>query len=342
MSFSKFYIFIFGFLIFFPFVSLSAKESVLPMEIKAIACESLQEDEAKSTARVRVTDKATFNAISEIPQLKSYKEKLDSHDFNVMVYTIVDEYIEDFSVKTTEQSDEKICVEIHGFVNPTNVQSAIDATLKKQAVQEEISDDKTTENTALLSDEITDHLNKTNPINNDDFIPPSQENESNISTESSDLLGRLYVAPVAFFNNTTSDYHAQLIVDSFKNAYNYEIVDSPNDADYLIKTSVLRAKVDALNNSTSRLQMVIAMELSFKDGTSSQTIHQNRFVVFENSENEQNVALKLLTKLFNNAVEQIEVYMQKHEKEKGNIPVLPSVITPSSLSDTNKDFSSFE
>ena len=204
------------------------------------------------------------------------------------------------------------------------------------------SNDKTTENTALLSDEITDHLNKTNPINNDDFIPPSQENESNISTESSDLLGRLYVAPVAFFNNTTSDYHAQLIVDSFKNAYNYEIVDSPNDADYLIKTSVLRAKVDALNNSTSRLQMVIAMELSFKDGTSSQTIHQNRFVVFENSENEQNVALKLLTKLFNNAVEQIEVYMQKHEKEKGNIPVLPSVITPSSLSDTNKDFSSFE
>lgn len=64
MSFSKFYIFIFGFLIFFPFVSLSAKESVLPMEIKAIACETIKDDEAKSTARIRVTDKATFNAIS--------------------------------------------------------------------------------------------------------------------------------------------------------------------------------------------------------------------------------------------------------------------------------------
>ncbi len=298
------------------------------------ACETISGDETMSTARVRVTDKAVFNAVSALPFLKTYKEQLDSHDFNVLVYEIVDEYVEDLSVKTTEQSADKICVEISGYVSDENVSRATDDFFNKQADAEPLSDDQTTENTAELSEEITHHLEENYGAGNESALlqenSPLQEGSASLpEAEISSLIkSRIYAAPVEFFNHTQSAAHAKIVSDWFVKNEHLETAADEKDADYIVKTKVLRAKVEALNTTSSRLHMVISMELSFADGRKAQTVHQNRFVLFENNEDEQQAALKLLKKLFYNACEQLNTHIQQAEREKGNIPALPRMITP--------------
>ena len=67
-------------------------------------------------------------------------------------------------------------------------------------------------------------------------------------------------------------------------------------AAYTVKTRVLRAKVDPINQQTSRLQMVIAAELE-QPGKEAVVEHQNRFVLFDDKDDEQTVAANLMRKL---------------------------------------------
>lgn len=315
-------------------ISCPARADDGTMAISGYACETIKDDEAKSTARVRVTDKASFNAVSGLSQLKDYKEQLDSHDFNVMVYGIVDDYIEDLSVKTTEQTDDKICVQINGYVMPQNVNRVVEAFLQQQAEEETVSDDRATETAAELSADITEHLQNEMPETalSEIAAPAAPASAENGSEEpAAKHLSRVYIAPVAFFNNTQSPEHAKIIAEWFEHTGNFETTENPSEATYSIHSKILRAKIDAINNTSNRLQMVVSVELSFADGKDSKTIHQNRFVLFDNTEDEQTAANKLLKKLLYNACEQLEVYMQKDERQNGNISTLPPVITPSGL-----------
>lgn len=304
----------------------TADDSVVTLD--GNACETISGDETKSTARVRASDKAMFNAVSSLPLFHDYKSQLDSHDFNVMVYTVVDDYIEDLSIKTTEQTGEKICVNISGYINKTSALQAMENVLQNMAGEEEISDDTVTEATVELSGAITEHLEKEIPQKN--TVAANNKDEKTVAAKSP-VRGRVYVAPIEFFNNTNSPEHAKIITQWLENNGNFEITDTPDKADFTIVGKVLRAKVDALNNSSSRLQMVTSTELSFADGRKSRTVHQNRFVLFENSEDEQRTAYKLLQKLLDNSCEQLKAYMNNDNSLPGG-GVLPSVVTPNGLS----------
>lgn len=315
-------------------ISCPARADDGAMAISGYACETIKDDEAKSTARVRVTDKASFNAVSGLALLKDYKEQLDSHDFNVMVYGVVDDYIEDLSIKTTEQTDDKICVQIDGYVMPQNVNGVIEAFLQQRAGEEIISDDQTTENAAELSADITEHLQKgmSETTSSEVAAPVAPASEKNGTEEpAAKHRSRVYIAPIAFFNNTQSPEHAKIIAEWFEHTGNFETTENPSEAAYSIHSKILRAKIDAINNTSNRLQMVVSVELSFADGKDSKTVHQNRFVLFDNTEDEQTAANKLLKKLLYNACEQLEVYMQEEERQNVNISTLPPVITPAGL-----------
>lgn len=70
-------------------------------------CEKVKPGEARSTVRVRVTDKASYLAVSSLPDLRNAKVELNEHDFNVMVYNLVDNNIEDMAIRTTKQPRKK-------------------------------------------------------------------------------------------------------------------------------------------------------------------------------------------------------------------------------------------
>ena len=95
-------------------------------------CEKVKPGEARSTVRVRVTDKASYLAVSQLPDLKNARVELNEHDYNVMVYNLVDNNIEDMAVRTTKQTPEEICVEVTGYISGQNIFAAIDEALNRQ------------------------------------------------------------------------------------------------------------------------------------------------------------------------------------------------------------------
>ena len=95
-------------------------------------CEKVKPGEARSTVRVRVTDKASYLAVSSLPDLRNAKVELNEHDFNVMVYNLVDNNIEDMAIRTTKQTPEEICVEVTGYISGKNIFAAIDEALDRQ------------------------------------------------------------------------------------------------------------------------------------------------------------------------------------------------------------------
>ena len=103
-------------------------------------------------------------------------------------------------------------------------------------------------------------------------------------------------------------------------------------ADYVIGSKVLRAKVDPINKDTNRMQMVIAVESRNTDSGETETEHQNRFVLFSSSENEQKVAAKLMKQLFEKAADKIITELEIAHNDAG----LPAVITPVSTSTAKK------
>ena len=72
------------------------------------------------------------------------------------------------------------------------------------------------------------------------------------------------------------------------------------------------------------MQMVVALELIRTTDSSTLTEHQNRFMLFESTENEQSVAVSLLKKLLRKAAGQILPKI----KAKPESYIHSSIITP--------------
>ena len=65
------------------------------VEIYGNACEKVVQGESKSSTWVRAADKAVFLGVKKIKELDKAKQILNEHDLNVLVYRLVDEYVED-------------------------------------------------------------------------------------------------------------------------------------------------------------------------------------------------------------------------------------------------------
>lgn len=328
----------------------SADNGAIP--IKGTACENFNANEAKSTVRVRVTDKASFFAVNSISEVSSFRDGMNEHDYNVLVYGLVDNAIEDMTAKTTKQTDDELCVEVSGYINPDNILQAVAEQEKASSASDINNQESMTEivndvnnsyselpNTPAAvippSDEAVIEKHKA-PLSQAEAVPLEAEEKAQVlpltTGENSPLIddnrGLVYIAPTEFFDKSTSDAHAQVLREMFENDNDYLITDKKDLADYIIKTKVLRAKVDPINSSTNRLQMVVSVEAEFPDEKASAIEHQNRFVLFNSGENEQEVAAKLLKKLFVAAGEKIKDKVNQAERRRNPDKALPEIITP--------------
>ncbi len=276
------------------------------------ACETIKTGEAKSSVRVRATDKASFKSVENISELSAYRDKLSAHDFNVLVYGIVDNYIEDLSVKTTKQGNDEICVETTGFLHSDNILKAIDDNYQKFAVKP--SDIQETpdypqaldiEDETALVPSVTDFppapvlpeatLSEEN-VDAEQPVPPAPSEES-----TGDGLSKVFIEKTKFFNGMTTNAYFEDLKEIILQKAGVTVTTDKNSADYILKPEVLRAKVDPINTQTNRLQMVISLELYNTRKETSVTEHQNRFILFESSKDEQSVASSLMKKLFTQA-----------------------------------------
>lgn len=284
-----------------------------PYTLYALACENIQADAPKAAIRMKAVDKAIFEALDKSSFLSDYKNTYDQHNFNMLVYALSDNYLEDVSTRTTFQDEYKLCVEITGYLYPQNIDLALSDIKENQDYPEKLELE-------------TDALTSPSPSP----LPPKPELKinKNIAVENIDNDNltlkqvKVFIDRTMFSNNTSSNAFYSDISNALSENLNVAITDKTSDANYLIKTKVLRAKVDPINKQTNRMQMVISLELINTEDASSVIEHQNRFVLFESSENEQNIASSLLKKMLRKATKQIVPKIKnKHAETK-------SIITP--------------
>lgn len=359
-----------------------AEEDVV--KVSGTACEIFNSSQSKSSVRVRVTDKASYNAVSQIPSLAELRSQMLEHDYNVIVYNLVDNYVQNMSVSTTSQDNNELCVEVTGAIpaadivtvianySPANPAPEYDFGKANGIVVEKaenIKEVKPSEAKVMYDgpqefkkEEVPSTAEiayapeaeaKTEPqVSNEEpvnqpvvYVPeePEKKTEEIVSsfpetitvpeqvadvTEETKEISEepakalVYIAPVAFNNNTHTSKPLDVLREFFANDDVYTLLDNPDGADYVLSSKVLKAKVDSINQQTRRMQMVVSVELKINGADGSISDHQNRFVLFENGENAQEVAMKLLRKLLRKSAEKLIIRIEQNESKKDRRPFL--------------------
>lgn len=325
------------------FVAFSAHASDDMIKVSGNACEIFDNEQQTSSVRVKVTDKASYNAVSQIPSLAELRPNMLEHDFNVAVYDIVDNHLQNLAVKTTSQDANEICVEVTGEVSSQDIVTIIANNSPSPAakeynfakengiIQEENTpfeeDSAPTEAKVMYNGEqdfakIEEPTAAPVAYQDTTETPNISENDSqkniDISQDDEDISlpkALVYIGPVEFSNNTHSYKPISVLKDFFKNEDIYTILDSPDGADYIITPKVLKAKIDPIDQQNRRLQMVVSTELKINNTDGSISDHQNRFVLFSKDRNEQEEAMNLLKKLLQKSGERLVQRIEQNENK---------------------------
>ena len=322
------------------------------VKISGSACEIFNDDQSKSSVRVRVTDKASYNAVSHIPSLMELRSQMLEHDYNVIIYNLVDNYVQNMTVRTTSQDSNELCVEVNGAIpaadivtvianySPSNPAPEYDFKKANDIVEEEykpVEQAPTNAEVAYNGLEEFDKIpepTKSEPIYEPDDKEQSVDSDPTptyIVPENSPMVDTtadtpattlVYIAPVQFSNNTHSSKPISVLKEFFANEDLYTILDNPDGADYTITSKVLKAKIDSVNSQTKRMQMVVSIELKISGADGAITDHQNRFVLFKSEENEQEVAMNLLKKLLQKSGEKLIIRIEQNENKRHDRPFL--------------------
>lgn len=246
------------------------------LDINASGCEKMIGGESKSSARIRAIDKAVFAGLKKLRQVSEVKNRLDSHEANLFVYRLADEYVENLTVKSLAGEDERVCVEVRGQIDAQNIDS-----VKKDFMSEQ----------ALVSEPDTAVVEKA-----------AREVMTEVAVKPADpeSLALVYIDDLTYYNGAkTAKFIPELKSRFADNPYFY-LTDQPDLADYKLTPKVLKAKVDTLDAGHKRLQMVVSIDIAgVGDGVVNE--YQNRFVLFGAEENEQQIASRLIKKLLENA-----------------------------------------
>ena len=280
------------------------------LRIFGSACEEIKAGIQSATTRMKATDKACYNAVSSHPEIVNIKSSFDDHDYNVMIYNIVDQHIEDLTTKTIKQDDAQICIEVAGYITPENIGKAIDDTIKIQTSADEDnsedtetgSDVTTTESTDLEDQQSKDIVASIDDAFADEatIISETSSITENINNNKSQVvvLSTIFVKPTEFYNNTLSATHSRVLKNILSQNENIHIVSNESEANFIITPKVLKAKIEPINSETSKMHMVIAIDMMDCNQNNTLTEHQSKMIMFNNSDDEQVIAKDLLKQLF--------------------------------------------
>ena len=261
------------------------------LDVNGMACEEMLNGESRAGARLRASDKAVFNGIKRHQALQPYFRELNDHDVNVFIYRLADEYIEDLSVRTMPPTSDNVCVEIKGHLS---------ALAAKEAYETFVSDRSSFIET---QPEVVEQ------------IAEDVEQEIALTPDNPNDLALLYIEDLAFFDGTKSAKQSQILRQLYADNPYFYLTEDAEIADYVIRPKVLTAKLDKTGENQNRLHMVVMLEV---EGLSAEpsSEYQNRYVVFDDSEDKQNVAARMLDKLMVLAGQSLLEKIEDNEQRK--------------------------
>ena len=115
----------------------------------------------------------------------------------------------------------------------------------------------------------------------------------------------MFIDKTLFYNDTsTNGFFAHLEQEVLKKG-DVEIQAKFDNPNYILKTKVLKAKVDNINSETGRLHIVVSIEITDTSNSETTTEHQNRFVLFSTSDDVQVKAAELVKNLLSEGMARI-------------------------------------
>ena len=293
-------------------------------------CEKINPEESKASARVRATDKASFKAVDDIPDLDRYRSQMDMHNFNLKVYQLIDNYLEDIKTSVTQQTDKLVCVEVNAFL-PEEALIEVFETQdlpqgENQVVSLEVED--TIENVDITIPPKPEIVINSEIAYDDEVSVPVMSAEDGVMmpvAEIHDLRTRVFVDKTEFYDGTDTNGFFPAFEQILKTKQGVKVISEKNNPDYIIKTKILKAKVDNVNAETGRLQIVAAADLIDTVSSEVKTEHLNKFELFNLSDDAQKKASSLSVKLFEEIIQKLLPYIKTKTE---NAQVLPTVITP--------------
>ena len=309
----------------------SAQEVVSEVEdiaVYAEVCEKINPQESKAAARTRATDKASFKAVEDIPDLEKYRSQLDVHNFNLKIYRLIDNYLEDIKTSVTQQTEAFVCVEVNAFLPE---ESIVEVFEEAEVVPQEAEDKVLTLDVEAPLDEgaITIPpkpeivINQEIAYNSDVSVPLSSETEE--AQAFRPLATKVFVDKTEFYNGTDTNGFFTVIERKLHSKKGIVVLSQKDNPDYIIRTKILKAKVENVNSETGRLQIVAAADLIDTKTSEVTTEHLNKFELFNLSDDSQRKASDVSRKLFEELLEKL-LPLIKTNVEEGQL--LPSVITP--------------
>lgn len=270
------------------------------MTVSSAACEKISPDESLSSARIRAADVAAFRAVESLPAVASFRDKNDAGSFNTKVYNLTDNHLQNYQMSASQNEAGDVCVEVKAGLSLAQVKKAFAAPIINSMAEPLNSE----ENNIGLPP-------KPNITINDDIA--YQEPEIVVENPVKQPLPvinnhpatKVLVERTEFFDGTSTDKFYPYLNNNLSQRKDIAVTDIPDNPDYVLKTKVLKAKVDSLNDKTNRLHVVVSLTLTDTKTNQSTTEHQTRFILFENSENAQSTAAGLIRKLFAAGVDKL-------------------------------------
>lgn len=310
------------------------EETTDEIDVFATVCEKISNKESRSSARLRASDKASFKAVEEIPELKKIKEYIDAHQFNLKIYKLVDNYLEDMSINVVNQNAQEVCVEVNAYLRSSSI-SEVFHDIKEEVSQGdvlELEQENVEENVNItippkpeinINEEIA-YNETTDAKNNNEDVHEVAYKDISIKQEDTNKKVSVFIDKTLFYNDTsTNGFFAHIEQEILKNK-DVEIQAKFDNSNYILKTKVLKAKVDNINSETARLHIVVGVELTDTSNSETITEHQNRFVLFNTSDDAQTKAAELVKALLSDGLAKILPRIKLYEYELKN----NNIITP--------------
>lgn len=317
------------------FISLPVRAQVGDSEneisVFASGCETLINNESKASARVRATDKASFKAVEEIPELSRFRSRMKTHDFNIKIYQLVDNYLEDLKITATSPNDDQVCIELSAylpasavrevFAEENNAPAAEDMTLEVENIDDNVNITVPPKPDITINRQIAYEKAAAAPVEAVEQEPlPVAEKAATISEPVQNNKTKVFIEQTKFYNGTSTGGFFAELEKNLRTKPGVEAVTRQDNADYVLETEILKARVDNINSETRRLQIVVSLKLTDVAAEKTTTEHQNRFILFNASDDAQTVAADLTRKLLSAGVSKLLPDIKTFEQT--------SVITP--------------